>query len=435
MSRSSSVNDIDLTKYVAVMWRRWWCIVAGAVLGALLAYGFTAMQSTKYRAEATLALVRAGNISTLDTRVRTVSSLDPYTESLDQFLRRRSLLVIAESQDLGAQVLKLVGPLPSELGPKADIMDYIDVSLESDVVRVQANMTTREGAAALANAFARVYAQNVNALFGETTSSTDSLRAETTSAQQVYIEKEKALADFVATSTAESTRRRMELLSQQVDASTRTQVRLMQLEQDARALRERVAKGDGATPGVQLAQFILEANAFNSGFDAQGNQFPSIRLETVPQNFSNAPANPVASVDELIVALQTRRAAEQAAQQSSIQELKTVRAESLADESIYRQLDNERNLAWDTYKLLATQLTEAESLRQTNQAVRLLTVADGSSARLASRQSLITLIGAALGAIVGAAVALGLDYLPLRKRRAASPDSAVASTDGIARSN
>lgn len=310
MSHFQSMPELDLSKYLQTLWRRWWLIAAGALLGALCAYLYSTTQPIQYRADAKLALIRTDTVIALDQRLRTVSDTDLSAQSFDQLLRRRSLLVLAENQELGAQVLEEIGP-QAELDSPTAVKSHVVVALDGDVLRVQATMPTADKAAQLANAYARTYARRINSVLGSMISSKETLRAKTEQAKHAYQVQQKAIADFMASGTEQILRRRAGLLTGQLEAGTRAQIKLGQLEQDALALRERIANGTAvALPGTQLAQLLLEASAFNNTSGESGSAMPSLSYQPVITNLPNPPlAEQLKNLDDLIAALQKRRAA------------------------------------------------------------------------------------------------------------------------------
>jgi uncharacterized protein involved in exopolysaccharide biosynthesis len=426
-----SSNELDLSKYVAALWRWWWVILGAAILGALIAFAFTTTQAVSFRAEADLAIIRTGTVVNLDNRARTISDTDPNAQSVDQLARRRSLLTIGNSDDLAAAVMQTLGSqLPADINTPESVRSHVQVTSDSDVIAIQATMRTPEQAAQLANAYAQAYAQRVNTLLGDAAFSTAALHAQTEQAKQAYDEKQTALTTFLAASPIESLKRQVDLLGGQLDAQVQIQNKLIQLEQDAQALRDRVANGsDHALAGAQLAQLLLEANAFNNGTNASST-LPSVQLSTAGLNLSNlTAAEQTKSLDDLIRAIRARRSAQSAdAQQTLYKQLTTAQAQLEQAQAQLKELQAARDLAWNAFQLVATKEQEAAvSSGYPNEIVRIINSASVPDAPLPSRRSLAMLIGAALGIIVGIALAFLLDWLRLGRKQTAQPEAVVAA--------
>jgi uncharacterized protein involved in exopolysaccharide biosynthesis len=426
-----SSNELDLSKYVAVLLRWWWVIIGAAILGALVAFVFTTMQAVSFRAEADLAVIRTGTVVNLDNRARTLSDTDPNAQSVDQLARRRSLLTIGNSDDLAVAVLQTLGSqLPADIHTPERLRSHVQVTNDDDVITIQATMHTPEQAAQLANAYAQAYEQRVNSLLGDTALSTAALHAQTEQAKQAYDKTQTALTTFLAASPIESLKRQVDLLSAQLDAQVQIQNKLIQLEQDAQALRDRVANGtDNALAGAQAAQLLLEANAFNNGINAS-SALPSVQLNTAGLNLSNlTAAEQTKSLDDLIRAIRARRSAPSAdAQQTLYTQLTTAQAQLEQAHAQLKELQAARDLAWNTFQLVATKEQEAAvSSGYQNEIVRIINSAVMPDTPLPTRRSLAVLIGAALGIIVGMALAFLWNWLRLGTKRTAQPEAVVAA--------
>lgn len=433
MSRPVSVptessNELDLSRYVKVLRRFWWVIAAAAIVGAALGYVYSTLQPVSYRAEAALAILRTGLLLNLDGRARTVSDADPNAQSVDQLARRRALTTIGESQDVAQRVLQALGsPPPSGLETAERIARRVNVSLDNDVVRIQVNMPTAEEAGLLANTYAQVYAQRVNALLGETSLSGDALGAQAAQARQLYQDKENAVSAYLAANQIETLKRQADFITRQLDAQIRTQVKLARLEQDALALQSRLKNGGAiALPGAQVAQILLEANTFNNSFDAPAGDF-SPRIEGTDANLTAA--EQLQTLDGLLQAIRARRQTlSDAEMQKLYADLNQAQAALEQAQARLKELQAERDLAWNTYQLLATKLAETNiTSGYQNEIVRVISPAVVPSSPNASRSSLNTLIGAALGVIVGAALAFLLNWLAFGKKRAAQVETVTTA--------
>lgn len=438
MSSSSAVqtelpNELNLSRYVKVLRRYWWLIVAMGIVGAIVGFAYTALQPVSYRSEAALAIIRTGLMLNLDARARTVSDTDPNAQSVDQIARRRSLTTIGESEDLARQVLEAVGAsLPPEVDSPGRLASRVNVSLDSDVIQIQATMPTAEQAALLANTYARVYEQRINALLGESVVGSEALAEQTAQARATYQAKQDAVAAYLTASSIEALKRQADVLSRELDSQLRLQAKLAHLEEDALALQARLKDGGSAPlPGAQLAQLLLEANAFNTEASAAGAQM-RIDLNGDGGELVSAAAQ-AQTLEGLIAAIRARRQAQQVpAQAQMYNDLNRTQAELEQAQATLKGLQAERDLAWNTYQLLATKMAESNiTSGYQNEIVRVISPAVVPSKPNASRQTLNTLIGAALGVIVGAGLAFLFEWLPFGKKRAAQAETITAADRAV----
>lgn len=434
-SQGASSNELNLARYVQVLLRFWWLIAAAGIIGALLGFYYATLQPVSYRAEAALAIVRTGLVLNLDARARTISDTDPNAQSVDQIARRSSLTAIGESDDTGAAVIQALGspPLPG-LNTLRGVNSHVNILLDTDVIRIQTTMPTAEQAALLANTFARVYEQRVNTLLGESALSAGVLAAQTAQARDTYQAKQDAVVKYLAASPIESLKRQADALSAQLDAQAFLQAKLAQLEEDAVALQARV-KNSASTPipGAQVAQLLLEANAFNNETNSTANVLP--RIDLTGANFASPTAAEQAQMLEgLIAAIRTRRQAQSAtAREALIAELNRTQSDLEEAQANLKSLQADRDLAWNAYQLLSTKVAESNiSAGSDNQIVRLISLAAIPSLANPSRSLLNVVIGAALGIIVGAGLAFLFDRLPMGRKRAAPADT-TSTADNAAR--
>jgi uncharacterized protein involved in exopolysaccharide biosynthesis len=272
-----------------------------------------------------------------------------------------------------------------------------------------------------------VYEARVNALLGETSLSAEALGAQAAQARQTYQDKENAVSAYLATSQIETLKRQADFFTRQLDAQVRTQVKLARLEQDALALQGRL-KDSGAIvlPGAQVAQILLEANTFNNSFDTPAGDF-SPRIEGTDANLTAA--EQLQTLDGLIQAIRMRRQTFSDAElQKMYADLNQAQADLEQAQARLKELQAERDLAWNTYQLLATKLAETNiTSGYQNEIVRVISPAVVPARPIASRLTLNTLIGAALGVIVGVGLAFLFEWLPFGKKRAAQAETMTAA--------
>lgn len=447
-----SVNELNLSRYVQILGRHWRVIAAAGILGGLAALAYSVVLPAGYRSDAALAIVRTGLVLNMDARARTISDTDPNVQSVDQIAQRRSLLTIAQSQDVALAVIAALGTPPNEVQTPRQLASRVKVAMNSDVIEIQATMPTAEQATLLADTYARVLEERANLLLGETALPTEGLSLQAEQARQTYRDKEDALAAYLVTSQIEPLKRRVNIVSKEIDTRARVQTKMEQLEQDAQALQARLGSGETrGIPGTQLAQLLLEANAFNNETDISGNEtdisgnktdnsgnktdtspgaLGSVQVNVLGGNVDNlTPAEQAQSLDHLVQAIRTRRQTLAAQDtQPLYDELRKSQSDLEQAQAKLRELQTERDVAWNAYQLLATKVSESRiASGYQNQIVRIISSGNAPSSSATSRALLNTLIGAALGVIVGAGLAFALEWLPFGKKREAQVKTKTAA--------
>lgn len=414
LSTENSANELNLARYLDLVKRRWMIILLVGVIFAVAGFAYASAQPKHYIAEADLAVVRTGAIVNFDPKFRTVSDTDPTGQSLDSLTRRGSLLTVAQSPDFAAAVLEQIGPqLPEGLRSPTALLRMVNVTNNSDVIAIRATTDSPESAALLANTWMALYASRVNELFSQDPTVGVSVRTQQDQAKKDYDEKEAKFIAFTGNNPIENLTHQAALLQRQLDNQVTVASKLIELEADAQALRARVSQGSGdANSGDQLAQLLIQANAFNNGGDlplqlnisAQNAVAPTTRVDQMQQ------------LDSLITAIQARRDAVTGDAETKLhQQLATVQEQLEQAQAQQKELTAARDLAWGTYQLLSSKVSETNvSAGSATEMVRVAASAIAPSEPVDSRRLLFAIIGGLVGLLVGAAGAVAWDALPTR---------------------
>ncbi|MCB9418919.1 MAG: hypothetical protein H6667_03900 [Ardenticatenaceae bacterium] len=421
-------EEIDLRPYIRAIFRAWYWIVGAAVLAALAAYGISTLSPEKYEAEAIVAIVRERTDVSFDTSIETQEDV---LGSRDIGSRREALIALVASNDVAQQVLIEMG---DRLAPgdrnAAVLLKKVSASNTGDLIVVRISHEDPQMAAEIANVWAQVYEQYINALYVSGTSTRPEMVTEQAAAAKMTYEAAQAdLEAFIGDNEVDLLQNEINaknaLLSSYLTATTSIQAGPIQFQAnvrqellanyyadlgnveiwlaDAQALREQVAAdaGSTATPagstavdiGNALALISLRSRVF-------GGSGQTIILQLDLANELPEPVT-VADVDALIAVLKTRRAETQAnieslsisfaevapaelvfdensPSQKQITELGTnllqLREKLTAQYAQQQELTQARDLAWDTYQALA--IKEAE--------VKIAAESTGTEVRLAS---------------------------------------------------
>lgn len=211
-------DEIDLRKYIDVLIKRWREIVvitlAIIVLTAAAVLGLRLLQAPEYEADAAVAIVRTQTQVTFDDRFTTSSS---EVGNTDINSRRTALLGLVFNGAIAERVIAELGnQLAANEQEPAMLLRRIDATLstpggrtgQSDLIAITARADTPAKAAAIANAWARYYVQEVNRIYGQVPDEMlASVQSELDQAKANYETAQRDLEQFLATSPINALRR------------------------------------------------------------------------------------------------------------------------------------------------------------------------------------------------------------------------------------
>lgn len=211
-------DEIDLRKYIDILLKRWreilFFTVLIVVLAAAAVFALRAMQIPMYEAAANVVIVRTQTDVNFDDRFTTSSDSN---RTQDVTSRRAALVGLAKSGTIAEAVIAELGArLNEEQRDPATLLRRIDASLstqngrtgQSDLIEITADADSAEVAAAIANAWAKYYVQEVNRIYGQVPDEMmASVEQELSQAQTKYDETQSALETFLATTPLNTLRR------------------------------------------------------------------------------------------------------------------------------------------------------------------------------------------------------------------------------------
>ena len=449
---------------VRTLQKRFWLIVAGALIAAAMAVVLSLILPPSYEAQALLLITKLRPDVTLDTRFQTVSEEDVVNLSLqDEQLRRQTLVTLAKSPDLMLQVLADVREMlePDKRSLSA-LQGVTEVSTQGNLLVLQAEAGSAEEAAALANGWARVYARQVNRLYSVTSPTYEQIQREVDEALVAYNAANSAVQAFELQSAEDELNRQIAqkqeildgLQQEQLDAARlRVNHLLARLDRfdglllDAQGL---AAQLDGLaptallTPGQAFALFNLEAGAFGAVTE------PAYTLElsdtvlrgdeiTVQQaldllarlafTLEAARADARAALDAesldllgggdlLVSAAEGAAGPTAAAAIADLQaEINALQAELVGQEATRQDLDDARTVAQESYLTLVRKAAEVQILSQlTGVEVQLAAAAQPPASPATPGALFSGLVGAVGGAVVGVGLAFLWEWWPTEEQ-------------------
>lgn len=225
-------DEIDLRKYIDILIKRWREIViitiAFVVLVAAAVLALRFLQAPMYEADANVAIVRTQTQVSFDERFTTSSG---QMAAADISSRRSALLGLVFNGAIAERVIADLGDqLNAEEQEPATLLRRIDAELsstggratQSDLIAITARADAPEKAAAIANAWAQHYVQEVNRIYGQVPDEMmASVQSQLDQAKTTYEGAQRNLEQFLATSPVNSLRRQAQETQEAISALQR----------------------------------------------------------------------------------------------------------------------------------------------------------------------------------------------------------------------
>lgn len=414
-------EDLDLTVYLALVWRYKFLLLATTLIATLAAIALSLIRPPTYEAVAGVAVVPSQSRITFDPRFETVQDT---TAARDPEARRRSLAQLVQNPAIEQQVRESLADEYPEL-PKDLVENVTGEASRSDVINIRVEADSPPLAAALANAWATAYVDYVNRLYNTRTQSPEGLTKQLEQVRKEYMQAQKALTDFIAQSP------RIEL-ERQTAAVTKIITDVSALER-----LEAVARStpEDRLPALTRALLLMELN--RGGIE--GENAPSIVLDTNLLSGANPPEDEFSQVAE---ALSSRReamlrVAHQTMQSTGEAVPATVDLPTVINELRQKQADLQQEIAReDELRLARDTLWESyQTLSRKVQEERIASITMDTEVRFAlpaipprSPASPNVIRNVLLGAFLGFFVGLAGAFLEMVRERLS-----VSSQDALAR--
>ena len=206
-------DEIDLRKYFIVLVAWWREIALLALIGAVLAAGAVLVMrflaGNTYEAATDVVIARVVSEVSFDERFRTTSSELQGAATSSDSARRTALANLVSSGAIAEAVIAELGDrLPIEQRIPANLLEQVtgkigtgaDNRTQADLIRISASAADPDLAAAIADAWAKYYVEQVNAVFGQVPGDVvASVESELSRTQAEYQAAQRTLEQFIAT--------------------------------------------------------------------------------------------------------------------------------------------------------------------------------------------------------------------------------------------
>jgi capsular polysaccharide biosynthesis protein len=309
------------------------------------------------------------------------------------------LIALVKSPHVVTQVIEQLG---DKLEPKelriANMLDKVQVRETGNFIEISVKSTNPQKATAIANAWAESYQSYADSLYKRVPQSPEELQAQADAVRKEYEEKQKAWENFIGDN-------RIDELSDQIADKG--------LLYDVKSLREQIIVGSSSRASIaanNLAFVLLKTRASTNlpaDFQVSSDQFSGLNVS-------------LDDVDALISSLEVRSGSTKGQSINELrQEINQVKAELERENAKQRDLKNSRDIAWNAYKSIISNLTEAivTTQAQTN-VVRVAELAVVPELPVAPRRMMNIAIALVLGLVVAVFGAFGIEYFQKTRGRA-----------------
>ena len=416
-------EGIELRQYLAAI-RRWlWLIVLGTFLAGATALVVSFLTPPIYQAEAGVLIVRSGSEIVLEPRYRTLTEED-VAPIINMQERRKALTALVSNSTIASQVIGEIGSIlePEEREVEM-LLGMVEAKLDGDLIRILVEADSPEKATTIANAWAHAYEGYVNSLYVGTTQSPAGLQIQADEALGDYQEAEAALTVFLGNNKIATLTDEIGAKEATLDDYYAAQRALDRLLADAKTLWEGLGEGvpSSTTGRNSLALLLLRARAstLSSGLLVAPQVSPGQQVELQvlldqQTEITEDPAQQLSELDTLIANLEIRLEQVLALidEGSLQQEILQLQGQLEQERARERELTSARDLAWETYQMVARKVAEVQMATQTEETlVRFAVAATEPESPIRPRKRLNTLLGSVVGAMLAMGAVFTLEYL------------------------
>lgn len=443
MESDSMELEIDFGKYLDILRRRFWLVVLGAVIAGGLALVVSLFLPPIYEAEADIASVKSFSQISLSPEYKTLSEAQ-LAQGLDVAARQKALIAIARGGELASSVISRLGNvLTSDEREPSKLLQSVTVSADGDLIRIKVQNQDAQNAVKIANTWAQLYADRVNQLYTENPTTVDQIQRQTDQALQAYQATEVTLSQFIG-------QNQINVLNAEITSKQNTTAdlyatlrSLQRLLQDARSLQDLVSKDSTLSTNdvnSRLALLLVRANAATLSYSApstggagtqssnnapfsQGNPIavPSAQVQPFQIQLGSSTDAPQSNLrqqlDLLITTLEGRERLleSQIADPSLQQQVMSLQKDLEQQNAKKQELTSARDLAWSTYKTLASKMQEVQLAQQSSGTiVRVAGSATAPGQPVAPKKTMNTLIAALVGLVISVFLVFTVEFLAPR---------------------
>ena len=377
-------DELNLRKYIDVLVRQWKLIITITVIAVFITGLLSFLIPPTYEARVEVLMTKAKSEITFDPEYRTI--FDETDTSM-----RKALVALVKSDSIATGVIAQLGDrLKPEEQKKSNLLGKVQVMEHGNLITILVNSVDPQKAADIANAWANFYQNYANRLYSGIFRSAEEIQTQTDSARNEYEITQKTLENFISNNRIDELRRQID------DKKLLLQVK---------SLREQVKAGSSSsasTAANSLSFILLQSSAFANLPDD---------LQLSLDSLSNI--KPIlADIDALISTLEMRSGGTQEQSTSELQqEINQLKAYLEEDSARQRELENSRNIAWETLVTLERKTDEATIAAQIQStSVRIAGVASVPDSPVAPHKIMNIAIALVIGLIVGIFSAFGYEY-------------------------
>ncbi|MGD8623304.1 MAG: Wzz/FepE/Etk N-terminal domain-containing protein [Anaerolineae bacterium] len=402
-------EEIDLRPYIVALLRGWYWILGLALVAAVAAFIVTSLRPPVYEASSVVLVTDPQYRMEFDSRFDTLERRPAY----------RLFPTLATSDRILESVVEAYTPSPQaglETWRLKTLRGMVEAKSEGDpslVVLTVRSLAARD-AAAIANAWADALVAQGNEIYGSGETNLTFFQTQSAQAREVLDETDAALVEFEA-------RNRLALLTARLEAMQQAQVdyladqnKIDSILPDVSNLRDQIlaqSAGDPVALADSVTALLLQIRAYN----AEGDTPLQLEVRDEGVFLNQDPAQQAATLDDVVATLEARYAeieGQLAELEPTILDLQR-QIQSLETES--ERLQRQRQLAEETYMILARKVDEARiAAEEENGLLQVGSYASVPVAPVPGRRIFNAAAGGFMGLMVGGVLVLALALIKNR---------------------
>ncbi len=347
-------EELDLRAFFQAMARHWRLIAIVAAVAVVAGVLIAFLWPPEYQATATVAVTKPRYVLDFDERLRSLTAASSGTLPLG-VVAANAYTALATNESLKTRVLQELGWNIS----LEDLEKQMAIKADSGVIQFTGKNSTPEHAATLANTWASLYAEQLNALFSSAAPNIAPLQAQVAAAQTALLQAEQALAEFQARSQITALEKQLEAASTALADRLSLADRLDMLAADARSLQTRLQAQptDARSVAGQFQTLIMEALAVSP----QTTMPVQLQFSVSSDALSAMSASELEGhLNQFAAALDARK---QQAQEEALalpKQIAGIQQQLEAERNEYDRLLLARDMARDTFESVSRKLDEAK---------------------------------------------------------------------------
>lgn len=333
-------EEINLRAYLEILLRHWKLALSVPILAILAAavLNFFVIRPV-YEAKSVVALSFAAKVN--------------------QTLRIKTLQSLAKIPEIADRVLESIDPgLKPEGLNENSLIGMVDANINGDALEFRVRNEDATRAAAIANAWANVYAEYVTSVYQPEVTKLQSQAEQT---RKGYESANKDLIRFIGANRIDALQREIKARNAVLQSYTEALLKIDRLIADAQPLQDRIEQL-GVGPEDSLTVLTLRTKALTlTGFS---NDVPQLMLSVdVFQAQLVDPTTLILQLDNLITALEEKKKsyADFLAEDSMRQEVLALQVQLEQQQATLRDLTLARDAAWNAYSGLINQIEEIKA--------------------------------------------------------------------------